>query len=70
MSTTLEPGELDAWKCERCDGAGWHWEMCQVGERESDQQECKVDCKECDCVGWFGPDAEKAAAQPAPEGQR
>ena len=53
--------DLDAWKCERCNGEGWHWEMAQVGERESDQQECKTDCRECGAVGFFGPDAEKAS---------
>lgn len=57
--------DLDAWKCERCNGKGWHWQMAQVGERESDQQEVKTHCDECEGLGWQGPDAQAAAAPPA-----
>ncbi len=53
--------DLDAWKCERCDGDGWHWESVQVAERKSDTQECKTDCRECGGVGYMGPDAARMA---------
>lgn len=52
----------DAWKCDRCNGDGWHWEMAQVGERKSDQQELKTECRECGGIGWCGPDAQAAAS--------
>lgn len=53
--------ELDARKCDQCHGEGWHWQMAQVGERKSDQQEIKTHCDECEGLGWLGTDAERAA---------
>jgi len=52
--------DFDAWHCERCDGTGEHWQEEQVGERLSDKQTIKVDCQKCGCLGWEGPDAQKA----------
>ena len=53
--------EIDTWECDWCEGKGWIWALAQVGERESDQQDCKTPCEACNELGWLGPDAEKAA---------
>lgn len=67
-ATDPESTELDAWPCEDCAGAGWTWQPHQVAERKTDVQELKTECAACNSTGWLGPDAEKAAALPKPDG--
>lgn len=72
VPAALQPvmdGCLDAWKCERCHGKGWHWQSESVNHGKAigvESVDLKTHCDACEGVGWCGPDAERAApAQPA-----
>lgn len=55
--------ELDAWKCNGCNGDGWYWQEHQVAERKTDTQTLKTHCDECGGLGYCGPDAEAASTK-------
>ncbi|CAN7446928.1 hypothetical protein LJR066_002790 [Acidovorax sp. LjRoot66] len=56
--------ELDAWKCDRCHGKGWHWEAVSINHGKEigvENVDLKTSCDDCEGVGWCGPDADRAA---------
>ena len=54
--------DLDAWKCDDCEGDGWTW-LVTGGHEPRDQVRFKSHCYGCDGLGWCGPDAKTAAAK-------
>lgn len=64
MSKTQSPdpaqADLDAWRCDRCNGDGWHY-VEREGVDPRDIVRTKEHCEECDGIGWCGPDARIAA---------
>jgi len=52
--------DLDAWRCDRCNGDGWHY-VEREGVDPRDIVRTKEHCEECDGIGWCGPDARIAA---------
>lgn len=54
--------DADAWKCDRCDGDGWHWTE-EEGCEPRDKVVAKAHCEQCDGLSWCGPDALAAANQ-------
>jgi hypothetical protein len=55
--------DLDAWKCERCHGKGWHWQSESINHGKEigvETVDLRTHCDACEGVGWCGPDAARA----------
>lgn len=56
--------DLEAWKCERCHGKGWHWQSESVNHGKGigvENVDLRTHCDACEGSGWCGPDADRAA---------
>lgn len=62
---------LDAWKCERCHGKGWHWQSESVNHGKEigvENVDLRTHCDACEGSGWRGPDAALAAQKTTEQG--